>query len=153
MHWRKISKIYNGRKYIHLKSQFKRGYNRRDDYFRIKINSKNKRREKWGKKRNIWNLKIIDKIKNKLKVNGFLLKEGKLIDKQTKVRRTLEVMNKWQASIFVLGIELIEDLEYEIKQKIKTKSGRPRKENNINNEINYNKKIDCYLSDKKMDLD
>ena len=88
-----------------------------------------------------------------MKVNGFLLKEGKLIDKQTKVRRTLEVMNKCQASIFVLGIELIMDLEYEIKQKIKTKSGRPRKENNINNEINYNKKIDCYLSDKKMDLD
>ena len=87
-------------------------------------------------------LKIIEKIKNKLKVNGFLLKEGKLIDKQTKVRRTLEVMNKCQASIFVLGIELIEDLEYEIKQKIKTKSGRLGKENNINNEINYNKKID-----------
>ena len=98
-------------------------------------------------------LKIIDKIKNKLKVNGFLLKEGKLIDKQTKVRRTLEEMNKCQASIFDLGVELIEDLEYEIKQKIKAKPGRPRKENNINNEINYNKKIDCYLSDKKMDLD
>ena len=48
-------------------------------------------------------LKIIDKIKNKLKVNGFLLKEGKLIDKQTKVRRTLEVMNKCKASIFDLG--------------------------------------------------
>ena len=58
-----------------------------------------------------------------------------------------------QASIFDLGVELIEDLEYEIKQKIKAKPGRPRKENNINNEINCNKKIDCYLSDKKMDLD
>ncbi len=80
-------------------------------------------------------LKIIDKNKNKLKVNGFLLKEGRLIDKQPKVRRTLEAMNKYQASIFDLGIELIEDLEYEIKQNIKTKPGRPRKEINRNKEI------------------
>ena len=62
-------------------------------------------------------------------------------------------MNKYQASIFDLGIELIEDLEYEFKQKIKSKPGRPRKENNRNDEINYNKKIDYFLSDKKMDLD
>ena len=62
-------------------------------------------------------------------------------------------MNKYQASIFDLGIELIEDLQYEIKQKIKNKPGRPKKENNRNKEINYNKKIDCFLSDKKMDLD
>ena len=56
-----------------------------------------------------------------MKVNGFLLKKWKLIDKQTKVRRTLEAMNKCQASIFDPGIELIEDLEYEFKQKIKSK--------------------------------
>ena len=86
-------------------------------------------------------LKIIDKNKNKLKANEFLLREGKLIDKQTKVRKTREAMNKYQTSIFDLGIELIEDLEYEIKQKIKTKPGRPRKENK-KKEINYNKKID-----------
>ena len=88
-----------------------------------------------------------------MKVNGFLLKEGKLLDKQTKVRRTLEEMNKYQAIIFDLIIELIEDLEYEIKQKIKIKPARTKKENNRNKEINYNKKIYCYLSDKKMDLD
>ena len=75
-----------------------------------------------------------------MKVNGFLFKNGKLIDNQTKVRRILEAMNNFKASIFDLGIELIEDLEYEFKPKIKSNPGRSRKENNGNKEIYYNKK-------------
>ena len=42
-------------------------------------------------------------------------------------------MNKCQAGIFDLAIELIEDLEYEIKHKIKSKPGRPKEENIDNN--------------------
>ena len=83
-------------------------------------------------------LKVIDKIKQKLKVDGLLFKNGKLIDKQTKIRRALEAMNKCQAGIFDLAIELFEDLEYEIKHKIKSKPDRPRKENNET--INISKK-------------
>ena len=79
-----------------------------------------------------------------MKVNGLLFKKGKLIDKHAKISTTLETMHKYQANIFDLGIELIEDLEYEIKHKIKSKPSRPRKENNGNNRTNYNQKIDYF---------
>ena len=64
-------------------------------------------------------LKILGKIKNKSQINGNLFNNGKLTDKHTEIRKTLIKMNKSQARAIDLGIELIEDLEYEYCPKKK----------------------------------